>query len=594
MSSEEGLINNIDRCKAELNQKFTEIDDDSLHLTASFYKALRNADRKVFDKFGRALEKLSYRREIQEKFTYPNRKSEKGLMHGLNNFSAYWNRNMVLFSLHLQADIYLIRFKTKVEKILRHIAVQAQQNYIDLAHENIEIGKNNINALNTLIAANDKDGIHQFSPVLLKDIYFNLEGEIHYVLEKLQDALDEIPEEVELLNARSVNQIRKAQGKTVETIKIQLDDITDYLTKIHFFKPFQDQMTNYIIQLKKGVALLLNSTYKIQQELDLIAQNESSGNLQSAIEAAESDLTESKEFIDSIHKGFGVEVNLIKTALNEALDINKIIEQYETLYPQAKLESRSKLRGRLVKYRSWLNKQTNDLVSKLIQRKQDVEVRDYNEKYQKVLSPVSIFRNFLNQIHIQPEVSERLPFYYHQLFTGKHFSDTQSVNNRKFEIAEAKKAIARIREGIPGGILILGESLSGKSFLASHVAHHLLDHAVIYRIKLLRQKSSTSNDLTKSFQNATGLQGSISTILGKINPKSTFIIEDIEKWWLNTDRGHHLINELSRILHTHGNSHYFILTANLFAYHTIKTQTTLGENIIGSILLNPLSNIENS
>ena len=581
----------ISNCRTELNDKFNDIDERSLHLTSELYKNLRNSDREIFGKFGHVIERIGFRREMQEKFAYPDRKVEKVISHSLTNYTSYWNRNMVLFSLHLRSDIYLIRFSAKIERILNHIIKNAQKNYIDLAHENIRIGQNNIKTVTALISSGDKTGLHQYSPDLLKDIYFNLEGEIQYVLEKLQDALDEIPEEVELMNAHSVNNIRKSQDKTVQTIKIQLDDISDYLTKIHFFKPFQDQMTNYIIQLKKGVAVLLNSTYKVQQELDVAAQNDSTDNLSTALEESGKDLAESKDFIDSVHKGFLVELNLIKSALNEALDINKIIEQYETLYPQAKLESKSKLKGRLVKYRSLIGKQINDLVSKTIQRKQDVDVQDYNEKYKKVLSSVSIFQNFFSKTHIQYTASEKLPFYYHQLFTGKHFSDTQSVNNRKFEISEANRAIGLINSGISGGMLILGESLSGKSFLASHVAHHLLDHG-IYRIKLQRQQKNGFNDLTKAFQNATGLQGSVKEILNNIEPKSTFIIEDIEKWWLNTDRGNRLLNELSRILHDFGSSHYFILTANLFAYHTIKAQTNIGENIVCSILLNPLSNLE--
>jgi len=587
------LTTALENCKILLDKKFNGIDTGVVNLSSELYKHLRNSDREILTRFGQSLEKLGYRREIQEKFAYPEKQVKKTVSHELTNFSGYWNRNLILFSLRLQSDIYLVQFITKIEKILEHVLNEAAQNYIKLIHENISIGQQNLESLSGYISQGKTEQIHHFSPLLLKDIYFNLEGEIQYVLEHLQDALDDIPEEVELMNANTANNIRKEQGKTVETIKIQLDDITDYLTKINFFKPFQDQITNYILQLKKGVALLLNSTYKIQLELENFAKTNQVENLEEAINSSKLELQESGDFTDSIHKGFLNEVNLIRHKLSEALDISKIIEQYETLYPQAKLGNRSKrLKGRFNLYRSSLGRQINDLISKVIQRKQDVDVLDYNDKYQKVLSPVSIFRNFLSQIHIKDSVVDTLPFYYHQLFTGKHFSDSQSVNNRKFEIAEVNRSIKRIESGISGGILILGESLSGKSFLASHTAHHLLNETTIYRIKLQRNKKKGSTQLLKAFQNATGIQESIPSIMAKIEPKSTFIIEDIEKWWLNTTEGDRLINEISKLLHHYGSTHYLILTANLYAYRTIKAQTTIGENIIGAILINPLSSSE--
>ena len=593
LSSQNNLDQCIINCRNELQTTLEELDESSKHLTSEFYKNLRNTDKALLEKLGHILEKANYRNEVQEKLPYLNRQEEKTTAHGLTNFSGYWNRNLVLFSLQLQSDIYLIQYTSKIEKILCDTIDNASKNYMSIIEENIEIAHENNSKLLSLIKDKNTEAIHQYSPQLLKDIYFNLEGTVQYVLENIQDALDDVPEEVELMNAHSVNNIRITQDKSVQTIKIQLDDITDYLTKIHFFKPFQDQITNYIIQLKKGVALLLNSTYKVQLELENFAKSAQIGNLEKAIEASGNDLTESKEYIKSIHKSYLIEVALIKTNLNQELDVNRIIEQYETLYPQAKLESKSKkLRGQLNQYKSKFGQKINDLISKVIQRKQDVSALDYNDKYKTILSQVNIFQNFFSKININSKITETLPFYYHQLFTGKHFADNQSVNNRKFEIEEAKRAINRIDSGISGGILILGEAMAGKSFLASHIAHHLLNGSKIYRLKLHRNHKKDNQFLTKAFQNATGIQDSITGILNKIDPKSTFIIDDLEKWWLNSNQQHNLVNEISQVMHIHGSTHYFVLSANLFAYHAIKKLSDVSKNIVGSILLNPLSSYE--
>ena len=587
--------------KNELNpdfeKNFNEINEKINHnisqLSTSLYKNIRSADRTLLNKLGSILEKTSFRREIQERLPYLNRKQEKALQNSLTNYSGYWNRNMVLFSLNMQADVYLIKFLVQIDHLIGNIKQKTKNDYILELDKNIEVIQLNVATIKSLIESNKKGALSQYQPKLTADIYFNLDGIVQYVLDNLQVGLDNIPEEVVLMKANSVNSIRNIQEKEIETIQVQLDDISDYLTKVNFYKPFKDLVSNYISQLKKVITTALNGVYKLQHELENYAKTNELEGLNNALDTLSAECEESKIAINAIHQSFSIALDDLKGQLSEVLNINKIIEQYEILYPQAKLESKgNKIKGQLKQYQNKVGGFLNKSISKLIQRKEHSEKIAHVDKFSHVLSPISIYQNFISQFRIKPKVQINLPFYYDQLFSGKYYSDTEFIENRANEVALIKKGIQKIEEGVSGGILILGESLAGKSYVANHIIHQVLKKSETFRLRSLGQKRKENSSMLRIIQNATGMQDSIPNIMRQIKPKSVMLIEDIETWFLNTGNGTKLLNELSNFMHQYGSQHYFILTGNIYAYSQIKQRSTINHHIISSVVLNPLTSLE--
>ncbi|MFD1553946.1 hypothetical protein DNU06_13925 [Putridiphycobacter roseus] len=584
------LTSNFEKSFTTINEK---INENISQLGISLYKQIRSADRALLNKLGGILEKTSFRREIQERLPYLNRREEKQLQNSLRNYSGYWQRNMVLFSLNMQADIYLIQFLVKIDHLVGNIKERAATDYIVELNKNIAVIQSNVATIKDLINTNKKGALSQYQPKLTADVYFNLDGIVQYVLDFIQNGLEKIPEEVVLMKANSVNSIRNIQEKEVGTIQVQLDDISDYLTKINFYKPFKDIVSNYINQLKKIISTALNGVYKLQNELENYAKTNQTEGLNAALEALSVDCESCNLAFQTTHQAFALELDNLKVQLADVLNINKIIEQYEIIYPQAKLESKgNKIKGQIKQYQNKIGGFLNKTVSKLIQRKEDSEKIANVDKFSHVLSPISIYQNFIAQFSIKPQVQINLPFYYDQLFSGKYYSDTEIIENRTNEVALIKNGLQKIDEGVSGGILILGESLSGKSYVANHIIHQVLKDADAYRLRPLGQKRKENASILRIIQTATGIQDSMSGIMHQLKPKSIFFIEDIETWFLNTENGSKLLNELSNLMHQYGSMHYFILTGNIFAYGSIKKHATINHHIIASIVLNPLTSSE--
>ncbi|MFK8038086.1 MAG: hypothetical protein AB8B74_07340 [Crocinitomicaceae bacterium] len=583
----------IAQCENALTETLSCIDNSVLNLNQQTYNAIRQSDRNLLKTLGKILEKTSYRRELQERLPFLSRREEKEVNKALNNYSGYWQRNMVLFNLNFQSDIYLLQYACKAEATLVDITLKSEGSYLEQLKNNISVIKQDADKLADIVADKNLEGLHQFNPSVHQDVFFDLESTVQFVLDKLGDALELIPEEVELMTAQSVNNIRKAQDDSVATLNIQLDDIADYLTKINFYKPFKDLLSSYINQLKKTASVVLNGSFKLQEEIDASSKTKTVNSIAANIAKVQSECEEAMQTVDALHHTFIRELNALHHQLNEALNINKIVEQYEVLHPQAKLESRGrKLQGQVKQYQNRVTGFVHKLVTTILQKKETSEKIKHELKHQSIVSPISTYIAFTDSYNINPKTQLNLPYYYNQLFNSKYFTDTNTIEGRVQETAQIGAAIDRLHSGKSGCALVLGESLSGKTFFINHVLQVHLKGFDIYRLKSGSKLSKETNSIQKILQKATGKQQSIPAIMRDLKGRAVFIIDDIETWFLNTTSGSKLINDLNQLINTYGQSHTFILTGNLQSFKTLKTQTNINDSVISTILLKPLTSLE--
>lgn len=592
-----GSLNDIDECIKEcedtLSISLSAIDQSALALTQNFYQSVRQSDRLLLNKLTKILEKTTYSRELQERLPYLSRKNEKVRHKALLNYSGYWQRNMVLFSLNFQADIYLLKYAAKAEAILLEVTIKNEAHYLEDLKANIATILNDTEKLDGIIQSQDKAALIQFNPTLTQEVFFNLDNTVQFVLEKLNDALDKIPESIELMAAKSVNNIRKVQDSNVGTLSIQLDDIADYLTKVNYYKPFKDILSSYINQLKKTATIVLNGSFKMQSDLDAISKTNDTSVLQDRLAQIKDDCIEAHETVNSLHQTFLLELSTLHHQLNEALDINKIVEQYETLYPQAKLESKGrKLKGQVKQYQNKAMAYLHKLVTSVVQKKESSEKSQHEAKHKHILSPVGEYISFIDSIRMKPKIQLSLPYYYNQLFSSKYYSDTNTIIGRQDESKQVSIALEKMSTGKNGCIMVLGESLSGKTFFLNHIVQDQLKDLPIYRLKPAIRRTNNTGSLQKSLQIATGKQQSTSAIMRQINKRTVFIIDDIETWYLNTTNGEKTINNLVQFINQYAHSHYFILAGNLYSFSTLKSQTTINDTVISTVILKPLTSLE--
>jgi len=582
--NESTLTRAFENCQSKIEALLKEADQDALHLATILYEQLRSAGRETQNEIGQLLCRKDYKKAIEQAFPAMDAKVYKATRSGLVSFPTYWYRNLILFTYHLEADIYLIDYATAIQQLNIEIQDYTQRNYLDKIATNIET----VNAqLGVLIADREEGNDEAILGAAIRvseELFFNSEYLVSRLFEVTSNLEEEIPEEIELMTARSINSIREVQGSEIKTEKIALRDIAGYLARTRFTDPIHERIQLFYGQLKRMTGRLLNITVKMQAGIDGYALNSKTSNLKEILEQAKEELTNLKADYEAAAKSFSSELLDRQSILREELDVNQIIEQVETLRQYVKEQKR---RNVLLDGFKKINQKTNDrlggIVDYLAQKKQDLSAEEYRNKFEHVVSEQGMLADFVDRL--TPHVD--VPFFYEQLYTGSHYSDSKTIENRAPQVDSIQLAIQGIKQGRTGAIAILGAAGSGKSFLATHVSSHVLEGSV-YKVLPPVQRSWDKNDIQHGFQRATGMQDTLSRLFKKLPAGSIFIFENIEQWWLKAADGGSVVNELAAIINKQGQRHYFFLTGNISSFGLMTKSTNIQNAIIKTVLLPPL------
>lgn len=580
------LKTSAEECKKELNEALHEIKDEALNLAENFYRNLRNNERDNLNELGEIVLDKRYKQLLAQKYPIESNKELQASRKGTINFPGYWNRNVILFTYHLEADIYLIQLSSQIQELNKQLIDYTEEQYLKKIHENIHYLNRSLADLEQMVS---KDQVNEISSThfrLPEDVFFNSEYIIGELLDAVSKMLDFIPDEIELMTANSINNIRDNQGEEIQTEKLALKDIADYLTKTHFLDPMHEKVQIFYDQLKRSLGKLISTTIIVQNAIDGYSINKKSKGLTEAIEGVKEEVLQTEQDIEVALEGFRTELRDRKELVRKELDVNQIIEQVEVLTQYVKKQKRRNLLAESVqKANQAAGKRVKSVLNYVVSKQQDISAIDYKNKFEHLVSEQGLVSDFMSQIGQKAD----LPFYYQQLFLGTHYSESKIVENRSTEIAGVESAIRRINEGASGAILILGESASGKSYLTGHVASHMLDGKV-YQVQPLMTKTWTREDVLKSLIRATAKSATtVGKLMASIPAKSVFVINDLEQWWMMGDRGKDVIEEWTNLISRYGSRHYFILNANVHAYALIKQNSTIDTKIIRTVILPPLT-----
>ncbi|MEO9531526.1 MAG: hypothetical protein ABJG68_14575 [Crocinitomicaceae bacterium] len=584
----EELSVKISELKSKLDTAIADLDQEAMNLSANFFKRIRNKERENMNQLNEIILEKKYLLTLQEKYAATGPSVVKELRKELFAFPQYWNRNIKVFTTQLLCDVQLMKFSARLQEFSDESAKYTENTYLKALRKNIESFEAKVALLKQAIESKKEKDIINADVLLDEEIFLNSDAVITKLIDSINKALLHISEEVELMTASSINAIRDHQGKNVKTEKVALRDITEYLVKKEFEDPIHEQIQLFYEQLKRAIGKITNAVNLIQSGLDTYATSTVLEQLSEAIELSENEIADSQVQIETAQEAFETELRDRKEGLKKALDINQIIEQIETLTQYVKQHKRRNgITQSVQKVNQLIGTKVSEGLNYFIQKQQDISAIKYKQQYRASVSEQGVIADFMELISPKTE----LPFYYQQMYTTSNFNDVSSVENRRDEIDQIVKGLARIDKGTPGAILVLGSAASGKSFLTNHIANFILKGKTIHvhpSINNTRKKE----DLLKAIQRATAQKGSLEDIMEGLPAKSTFVFQNLERWWIKAKDGELLVNELAKLIELYGDKHYFILNANIHSYQ-LMTEVSFIQNVIArTVILAPLTPVQ--
>ena len=200
--------------------------------------------------------------------------------------------------------------------------------------------------------------------------------------------------------------------------------------------------------------------------------------------------------------------------------------------------------------------------------------------------------NLTEKVSVNPEVSRRIPFYYSRLFIRKQYYLNEFWVGRKKELAGAEKALRRYREGLYGGILVLGEANSGKTFFSQYFINKYFQDSTIYTLAPPYGGSTDPKTFKQALENTFEVEGSFYRMFNTIPDQSVLIIDDLSLWWEKADDGFGVIEQIMELINKYGKKCLFVVNLDKFSFGLINQITRIENYFINIIELEPFNSEE--
>ncbi len=416
----------------------------------------------------------------------------------------------------------------------------------------------------------------------------NIKQQQRLAIQKVKDVLNEyvpiFPTSVEIIPS-----LRKFANEQMDLSfeKINAQKVVKYLTEQEVVYEI-NSLLNLVGNEISSERVLVENNLKLLQIMTL-EEDTSLKNESEVISKATKELKKCQQRLEEITIRLEQGVQRINSQCSELLSDEVIWLRAEQLNGIIRKEKTKKGINKYLKKIKHLPENVRDKTDELIVKGIDAITKSKQEhRFQEVENPHSKWRNFVDSVSLTKSKETMLPFYYHQLFTGKQTPPAEPLKNRAVEIDLFEKSHYRFIHGSSGAVLFLGERYSGKTYLIEHLlqAHSFKN---VYKItppaKMLVDAEKTLN---RTFANSLNSTETADDILRNMPINSIVVIEDLEKWWRRATNGNELLELLVNLLMKYGKKILFVLSCNIHSYQILRKVVAIDTCLQESIRLNPL------
>jgi amino acid transporter len=186
-------------------------------------------------------------------------------------------------------------------------------------------------------------------------------------------------------------------------------------------------------------------------------------------------------------------------------------------------------------------------------------------------------------------VLERLPYHYRQLFLGKPGFTRDFWSGWSVERRLAARAVALLRRGFEGPILVLGEPFAGKSALAQSIVEEHFEGAPVFRIVPPRERTTDAAAMVDAIAAAVAAPTAGDDPLATLPAGAVMIFDDLDRWWQRSRDGYGAIDAALELMERHAGRCVFLATADTHAFRFIDRVHGIGRRFLSAIECRPFS-----
>ncbi len=387
-----------------------------------------------------------------------------------------------------------------------------------------------------------------------------------------------------VFNRQLFEDFQQYQLEGMTPVTLDMPRILDFILETKLFEPVQRLVERYLQEVAAlqdqqfNRVILLRSTLA-EEKSSKISRREIRKLLQTMKERNQMELEEFQSRVAKLEEG----IRTVFYELHLELDSRYLVEHAENWDRFITISKRKAgLQVMLNRIRSAMRNGVKDL-ARIFQAKQhESEVSEFLTLYEQK-TDLERGLHFVQDFLPPKKVLSQLPFYYKQLFLGKHLPVQSEYIGRQREL---RAFDAWKDEKSRGALLIAGKSGSGKTHFSRYLAQQLKTKG--NELLELSGRQGTLQELKRLIHTGTNAKGSIEECLDQLPSHSVILVNDLEVWWDRT-RKEDACQRLIQVVERYQKKHFFILNVNLFALSALREHRPLGRVITNTIILTPMS-----
>ncbi|GAB4255600.1 MAG: hypothetical protein Kow0079_12480 [Vicingaceae bacterium] len=507
----------------------------------------------------------------------------------LLSFPYSWSENQRCFINNTKIDILLHRLTYAVKLQEEKLKLEIQSNIFNKVESEIKNTVANLNEIKNKIASGKSEEINEDWFEINTDFGYD-ELVLSGIFSYLDSLSNDLPSNISTFNEEAKNNLINNQH-LIQPFNVDVAEICAYIIESELHLPLEKYLNVIPQQCIEELSKIQHALKLISFSLNNISETKNKELLE-LIQRTENIINESTINIEKKKdQALGKIDDIFLTTITN-LNIAHIVEQTEQIKSHyLKQEKKNRIQLVIDKLKDTIQKRIYSL-NLLISKKRDeilyAEFQHQNKKHENAIQRV---RKFVKNITPELKTLNNIPFYYQQLFIGKHTPKLQFLYNRERELEEFKNALNSRSKIVGSGILIIGEPLTGKSFFAEIAVKETTNNK-IYKIEPPVNGAIKVKDFNRAIQSAIGSKNITDDNILEAPENSVFIINDLELWWERSAEGYEVVKKIIKLIEKYGNKYLFVVVCNIHAFNVIKQQYNFHSYFIATIHLAPFGSLQ--
>ena len=175
-----------------------------------------------------------------------------------------------------------------------------------------------------------------------------------------------------------------------------------------------------------------------------------------------------------------------------------------------------------------------------------------------------------------PEVIEKLPFYYVQLYSGQSALHSAFWVGREPELSRIRRGVHNYERGFHGAVVVTGDPGSGKTALCEVAIERFLPGRPVYRITPPPGGSCDPDVFRATLESQLNGRGSVEDLFEGLPEGSVVLLHNAEMWWERSVRGLVVLDQITELIERFGDRSLFFVEMGRSAYRFLARYSTFG------------------